>query len=52
MLGPKKLMAYVYLSPAIVAMIMYVFEGQTISFGVLVGILISVLATIIILKQK
>ena len=51
-LGPKKLMAYVYLSPAIVAMIMYVFEGQTISFGVLVGILISVLATIIILKQK
>lgn len=51
-LGPKKLMAYVYLSPAIVATIMYIFERQTISYGVLVGILISVSATIIILRQK
>lgn len=51
-LGPKKLMAYVYLSPAFVAIIMYVLEGQTISFGVLGGILISVMATIILLRQK
>jgi len=51
-LGPKKLMAYVYLNPAIVAIIMFIFEGQTISFGVLCGICISAIATIIILRQK
>ncbi|RBQ30359.1 EamA family transporter [Arcobacter sp. FW59] len=51
-LGPKKLMAYIYLNPAIVAVIMFLFEGQTITFGVLVGILLSVIATIIILRQR
>lgn len=51
-LGPKKMMAYIYLSPSLVALIMFLFEGQTISFGVLTGILLSTLATIIILKQK
>ncbi|MBP7770004.1 MAG: DMT family transporter [Aliarcobacter sp.] len=51
-LGPKKLMAYVYVSPAIVAILMYIIEGETISFGVLIGILISAFATIILLRQK
>ena len=51
-LGPKKLMAYVYLSPAIVAVLMYLIKGETISYGVLIGILISAIATIILLRQK
>ncbi|RBQ28080.1 DMT family transporter [Aliarcobacter vitoriensis] len=51
-LGPKKLMAYIYLNPAIVAVIMFLFEGQTITLGVLAGILLSVIATIIILRQR
>lgn len=50
-LGPKKLMAYIYLSPAFVALISYLSKGITISFGVIVGISISLLATIIILKE-
>src|SRR5574344_179790 len=51
-LGSKKLMAYTYLSPAMVAILVYVFDKQTINFGVLVGILISAVATLVILKQK
>ncbi len=51
-LGPKKVMAYIYLSPAIVVIIMFLFEGQTVSFGVFIGILLSAIATIIILRQK
>lgn len=51
-LGAKKIMAYIYLNPAIVAILMFLFEGQTISIGVLFGILLSAFATIIILRQK
>lgn len=51
-LGAKKVMAYIYLSPAMVAIIMFLFEDQSISLGVLGGILLSTFATIIILKQK
>lgn len=51
-LGPKKIMAYIYLSPALVAVIMYIFEKQSISFGVMVGIIISTFATILILRDK
>ncbi|OCL95679.1 DMT family transporter [Aliarcobacter thereius] len=51
-LGPKKVMAYIYLSPSLVALIMFVFEKQTISLGVLIGIILSTIATIIILRQK
>ena len=51
-LGPKKVMAYIYLSPAMVAIIMFLVEGDTISFGVFIGILLSTFATIIILRQK
>ncbi|MGJ0343639.1 DMT family transporter [Aliarcobacter cryaerophilus] len=51
-LGPKKVMAYIYISPSLVALIMFVFEKQTISLGVFIGILLSTIATIIILRQK
>ena len=51
-LGPKKVMAYNYISPSLVALIMYIFEKQRISLGVFIGILLSTIATIIILRQK
>ena len=51
-LGPKKLMAYIYLNPAAVAILMYIFEGKVVNLGVLFGIIISTFATIVLLKQK
>ncbi len=51
-LGPNKVMSYVYLNPAVVAIIMYLFESQTINQKVFIGILLSVFATIILLKQN
>ena len=51
-LGPKKVMAYIYISPSLVALIMFIFEKQRISLGVFIGILLSTIATIIILKKK
>ncbi len=51
-LGPKKLMAYVYLNPAAVALLMYIFENKPITNVLLVGIIISTVATIFLLKQK
>lgn len=50
-LGPKKLMAYVYLNPAAVAILLYILEGLSISFGVIFGIIISSMATIILLLK-
>ena len=51
-LGPKKLMAYIYLNPAAVAVLMYIFERKLITSWILVGIIISTFATIVLLKQK
>ncbi len=51
-LGPKKVMAYIYISPSLVALIMFIFEKQRISLGVFIGILLSTIATIRILRQK
>jgi drug/metabolite transporter (DMT)-like permease len=51
-LGPKKLMAYVYLSPAMVAILSFIIEKQTINSNVFIGIIISTFATMILLKQK
>ena len=51
-LGPKKVMAYIYISTYLVALIMFIFEKQTISLGVFIGILLTTIATIIILRQK
>ena len=49
-IGPNNVMAYVYFNPAIVAFIMYIFEGQSINIVVLIGILISFFATLFLLK--
>jgi len=51
-IGPKKLMAYIYINPAFTAISLFVFEGHGISFGSKVGIFISVIVTIIILTKK
>ena len=51
-LGPNAVMSYVYLNPAIVAIIMYLFENETINQNVLLGILLSIFATIILLKEN
>lgn len=49
-IGPKKVMAYVYLSPASIALLLYLFEGVTLSIAVCVGIAISAVATFLLLK--
>jgi drug/metabolite transporter (DMT)-like permease len=49
---PKKVMAYIYLNPAAVAILIYIFEKKVISYSILLGILISTFATIVLLKQK
>ena len=51
-IGPKKLMAYIYLNPVAVASLMFIFEGKVVNLGVLLGIIISTFATIVLLKQK
>lgn len=49
-IGPKKVMAYVYLSPASIALLLYLFEGITLSIAVCMGIAISAVATFLLLK--
>ena len=49
-IGPKKVMAYVYLSPASIALLLYLLEGATLSIEVCVGIAISTIATFLLLK--
>jgi len=51
-IGPSKVMAYIYLNPAIVATLLYILESKKISQIVLLGISISVLATYILLKSS
>jgi drug/metabolite transporter (DMT)-like permease len=50
-IGPNKVMAYVYLNPAVVALIMYIFEREVINIEVSFGIFLSTFATIFLLKQ-
>ncbi len=50
-LGPKKVMAYVYINPACIALLMFLIHGELIGLKVLIGILISSLATIILLSK-
>ena len=49
-LGPKKVMSYIYLNPATIALLLFVFEGKNINIFMLFGILLSSLATITLLK--
>lgn len=51
-IGPNKVMAYVYLNPAIVAFIMFIYENELINLNMFIGILISVFATILLLKEN
>lgn len=49
-LGPNKVMAYTYLNPAIVTLILFAVENKEINLLTLFGILLSSFATLIILK--
>ncbi|MDN5106663.1 DMT family transporter [Aliarcobacter butzleri] len=51
-LGPKKVMAYVYLNPGAIAILLFVFELKSINFWMFLGILISSFATLILLKKE
>ncbi|QKF81852.1 DMT family transporter [Halarcobacter ebronensis] len=51
-LGPKKVMAYIYINPAVVALLMFLFYSQSISLWICFGIVISSLATIILLYKN
>jgi len=50
LIGPKKVMAYIYLNPASIALLLYIFEGTTLSIEVVIGIAISTVATFLLLK--
>ncbi len=48
-IGPKKLMAYVYLNPAAIAILLFILEGEIISLKVVMGIIISTIITLLLL---
>ncbi|CAH9058523.1 hypothetical protein PSECIP111854_02219 [Pseudoalteromonas sp. CIP111854] len=50
-LGPKKVMAYIYLSPVFVAFLMFFIEGKSIPYIVVPGMLLSLTATIVLQFQ-
>jgi drug/metabolite transporter (DMT)-like permease len=50
-LGPSKVMAYIYLSPAFVAFLMLFIEGKAIPYAVFPGMLLSLTATVILQFQ-
>lgn len=50
-IGPKKIMAYTYINPAIVAIFLFAFEGVSISLWSIIGIFISCMATVILLTR-
>ncbi|EOX4943395.1 DMT family transporter [Vibrio alginolyticus] len=47
-LGPAKVMAYIYLSPVFVAFIMLLFDGKSIPTAVYPGIALSILSTVVL----
>ncbi len=51
-IGPKNIMAYVYINPAFTAILVFTFEGAVISFWSLIGILISTIVTVILLLRE
>ncbi|RXJ60333.1 EamA family transporter [Candidatus Marinarcus aquaticus] len=50
-LGPTKVMSYIYLNPVAVALLAYVVNAQSIQAMVIPGIIISAMATIILQKS-
>jgi drug/metabolite transporter (DMT)-like permease len=50
-LGPKKVMSYTYLNPAAIVILLFIVSSQALSSWVVVGILVSTIATIILLVK-
>lgn len=48
-IGPKKLMAYIYINPAFTAIILYFFYGNNISLWEFFGVIVSIIATLLLL---
>lgn len=51
-IGPKKVMAYVYISPAMIAFLLYLLGETTLTWDISVGIGISSLATLLLLVNR
>ena len=51
-LGPKKVMSYVYLNPAAIALLMFVFERVAVNMWMLLGIFISAITTFVLLFKN
>lgn len=50
-LGPSRVNAYIYLNPALVAILLLVIDGAAISTSIIPGILISIIATVILQRN-
>ncbi len=48
-ISPKKVSAYTYLNPAALAILLYLFDGVSVSFGVFFGILLSSFITLLLI---
>ncbi len=51
-LGPARVNAYIYLNPALVAVLLFLIDGASIPMAVVPGILISSIATVILQKNR
>jgi drug/metabolite transporter (DMT)-like permease len=51
-LGPKKVMSYVYLSPASIGIISFIVDETTMNYYTIIGVFISAIATVILLKSE
>ena len=48
LIGPKSVMSYIYLNPALVVFLSFIYEQNLISLEVFISILVSALATIVL----
>lgn len=51
-LGPKKVMSYIYLNPASIAILLFLLESKLMNTYMFIGIIISSMATFILLKSS
>jgi drug/metabolite transporter (DMT)-like permease len=51
-LGPSRVNAYIYLNPALVAILLLVIDGASIPMSVIPGILISIVATVVLQRNS
>lgn len=51
-LGPTKVMSYIYLNPIAVAILLYLIDGKNIETIVIPGIIITSIATFMLQKNK